>query len=57
MDQLQPGDLVTFYSPVSHVGMYIGHGLLLHASTSGRRSRSSPLEKAGPNPTGHRVPR
>ena len=33
--QLQPGDLVFFYSPVSHVGMYIGNGQMVHASTSG----------------------
>src|SRR4051812_46291570 len=32
---LQPGDLVFFYSPVSHVGMYIGNGQMVHASTSG----------------------
>jgi cell wall-associated NlpC family hydrolase len=32
---LQPGDLVFFYSPVSHVGMYIGSGKMVHASTSG----------------------
>jgi cell wall-associated NlpC family hydrolase len=29
---LQPGDLVFFYSPISHVGMYIGGGLMVHAS-------------------------
>lgn len=29
--QLQPGDLVFYYSPVSHVGMYIGHGLIVNA--------------------------
>ncbi len=33
--ELQPGDLVFFYSPVSHVGMYIGNGQMVHASTSG----------------------
>jgi cell wall-associated NlpC family hydrolase len=32
---LQPGDLVFFYSPVSHVGMYIGNGKMVHASTFG----------------------
>lgn len=35
---LQPGDLVFFYSPVSHVGMYIGDGMMVHAST-----RSKPI--------------
>jgi cell wall-associated NlpC family hydrolase len=33
--QLQPGDLVFFYSPVSHVGMYIGNGQMVQAATSG----------------------
>ncbi|MGO4257965.1 NlpC/P60 family protein [Marmoricola sp. RAF53] len=28
---LQPGDLVFYYSPVSHVGMYIGNGLIVNA--------------------------
>lgn len=35
-DQLQPGDLVFFYSPVSHVGIYIGDGKMVHASTSSK---------------------
>ena len=30
-NQLQPGDLVFYYSPVSHVGMYIGNGLIVNA--------------------------
>jgi cell wall-associated NlpC family hydrolase len=34
-DQLQPGDLVAFYSPVSHIGIYIGNGQIVHAPTSG----------------------
>jgi cell wall-associated NlpC family hydrolase len=34
--ELQPGDLLFFYSPVSHVGMYIGNGQMVHASTSGQ---------------------
>jgi cell wall-associated NlpC family hydrolase len=33
---LRPGDLVFFYSPVSHVGIYIGDGRMVHASTSGK---------------------
>ena len=33
---LRPGDLVFFYTPVSHVGMYIGNGQMVHASTSGQ---------------------
>ena len=33
--ELQPGDLVFFYSPVSHVGIYIGNGQMVHAPTFG----------------------
>ena len=29
---LQPGDLVFYYSPVSHVGIYIGGGKIVHAA-------------------------
>jgi cell wall-associated NlpC family hydrolase len=32
---LQPGDLVFFYSPISHVGIYIGGGLMVHAANPG----------------------
>jgi cell wall-associated NlpC family hydrolase len=33
--ELQPGDLVFFYSPISHVGLYIGNGMMVHARTYG----------------------
>lgn len=29
-NQLQPGDLVFFYSPIHHVGIYLGNGKVLH---------------------------
>lgn len=29
-NQLQPGDLIFFYSPIHHVGIYIGNGNVLH---------------------------
>ncbi len=32
---LQPGDLVFYYSPVSHVGIYIGGGQIVHAANPG----------------------
>ena len=32
---LRPGDLIFFYSPVGHVGIYIGGGKMVHAPTSG----------------------
>lgn len=31
-DDLQPGDLVFYYSPISHVGIYIGNGKIVHAA-------------------------
>ncbi|MGI8694207.1 MAG: NlpC/P60 family protein [Geodermatophilaceae bacterium] len=34
-DQLQPGDLVFYYSPVSHVGIYVGNNQLIEAPNSG----------------------
>ncbi|MGY1856446.1 NlpC/P60 family protein [Modestobacter sp. SYSU DS0290] len=33
--ELQPGDLIAFYSPVTHIGIYIGNGQMVHAPTSG----------------------
>ncbi|WP_157553333.1 C40 family peptidase [Jiangella gansuensis] len=33
--QLQPGDLVFYYSPISHVGIYIGGGKIVHATHPG----------------------
>lgn len=35
ISDLQPGDLVFFNSPVSHVGMYVGDGMMVHASKPG----------------------
>lgn len=29
-NQLKPGDLVFFYSPIHHVGIYIGNGKVMH---------------------------
>ncbi|MBI3649020.1 MAG: C40 family peptidase [Actinobacteria bacterium] len=34
-DQLASGDLVFFYTPISHVGLYIGNGEMIDASHSG----------------------
>jgi cell wall-associated NlpC family hydrolase len=33
--QLLPGDLVFFYSPISHVGMYVGNDMMIHAPHTG----------------------
>ncbi|MEQ6901155.1 NlpC/P60 family protein [Nocardioides sp. YIM 152588] len=41
--QLQPGDLVFYYSPISHVGIYIGGGNIVHAANPGTGVRVAPL--------------
>jgi cell wall-associated NlpC family hydrolase len=54
-DQLQPGDLVFFYSPVSHVGMYIGNGQMVHASTSGEPVKVVSLDSMGSYNSARRI--
>jgi cell wall-associated NlpC family hydrolase len=54
-DQLQPGDLVFFYSPVSHVGMYIGNGQMVHASTSGTPVQVASLDSMGSYNSARRI--
>ncbi len=36
ISSLQPGDLVFYYSPISHVGIYVGNGQLVHAANPSR---------------------
>jgi cell wall-associated NlpC family hydrolase len=43
--QLQPGDLVFFYSPISHVGIYIGDGKMIHAPNPSERVQISPISQ------------
>lgn len=43
-DQLTPGDLVFFYSGVTHVGMYIGNGQMIHAPRPGSTVRLAPVD-------------
>ena len=40
---LQPGDLVFFYKPISHVGIYIGNNKIVHASRSGQPVKISDM--------------
>ncbi len=37
--ELQPGDLVFYYSPIHHVGIYIGGGRIVHAANPGEGVR------------------
>jgi cell wall-associated NlpC family hydrolase len=41
---LQPGDLVFFYSPVRHVGIYIGDGQMVHSSRAGKPVAVAPID-------------
>lgn len=41
--QLQPGDLVFFFSDISHVGMYVGDGLMLDAPATGQVVQIQPV--------------
>jgi cell wall-associated NlpC family hydrolase len=43
--ELRPGDLVFFYRPVSHVGIYVGNGNVVHAVGDGDVVRVSPLSR------------
>ncbi|HTY35140.1 MAG TPA: peptidoglycan hydrolase RipC [Mycobacterium sp.] len=45
---LQPGDVLTFYSDASHSGIYIGDGMVIHSSTYGVPVRVVPMNAAGP---------
>jgi len=42
---LQAGDLVFYYSPISHVGIYLGNGLIVHAANPGAGVKVSDLDE------------
>lgn len=48
LSDLQPGDVLTFYSDASHAGIYIGDGLMVHSSTYGVPVRVVPMDSSGP---------
>lgn len=43
---VQPGDIVTFYSDASHAGIYIGDGKMVHSSTFGVPVKVDPITMA-----------
>lgn len=45
---LRPGDLIIYYDDASHVGMYVGDGYVVHASTFGVPVKVVPIDGAGP---------
>lgn len=40
---LEPGDLVFFFADISHVGMYIGNGLMVDAPSTGQQVQVQPV--------------
>ncbi|MFB7331829.1 NlpC/P60 family protein [Streptomyces adustus] len=43
LSQARPGDLVVYRSDASHVGMYVGHGQVIHAPYPGAPVRYDPV--------------
>ncbi|MET9526384.1 C40 family peptidase [Streptomyces coeruleorubidus] len=43
--ELLPGDLVFFYAGISHVGIYVGNGRMIHAPNSSAPVRVAPLDE------------
>lgn len=48
LGDLQPGDVLTFYSDASHTGIYVGDGMMIHSSTYGQPVRVVPMGAGGP---------
>lgn len=48
LSDLQPGDVLTFYSDASHAGLYVGDGMMIHSSTYGQPVRVVPMGSSGP---------
>ena len=46
-NELQPGDLVFYYSPISHVALYIGNGMIVHARTQGVPLSVTSVDQSG----------
>lgn len=46
LSDVQLGDIVTFYDDVSHAGIYIGDGMMVHASTYGTPVKVTPISSA-----------
>jgi cell wall-associated NlpC family hydrolase len=42
-ESAQPGDLIFFYSPISHVSIYLGNGMQVHAPNTGTTVSVAPV--------------
>jgi peptidoglycan DL-endopeptidase CwlO len=47
LGDLQVGDIVFFYSPIGHNGIYLGGGLMIHAPRTGETVRIVPVRYVG----------
>jgi cell wall-associated NlpC family hydrolase len=47
---LAPGDLIFFGRPISHVGIYLGGGMMVHAPRSGSRVKVASISSMGRKP-------
>ena len=45
--ELQPGDLVFYYTPISHVALYVGNGMIVHARTYGTPLSVTSVDQGG----------
>ena len=43
----RPGDLIFFYDDISHVGVYIGNGMMIHAPKPGAYVREESVYYGG----------
>lgn len=48
LSDLQPGDVLTFYSDASHTGIYVGDGMMIHSATYGVPVGVVPMNSSGP---------
>lgn len=48
LNDLQPGDVINFYRDASHSGIYVGNGMMVHASTYGVPVAVAPITASGP---------
>ncbi len=53
--EARAGDLVAFYSPVSHIGIYLGNGQMVHAPTSGDVVKVASVDAMGATPRFNRI--
>jgi peptidoglycan DL-endopeptidase CwlO len=52
---LRPGDLVFFFRPIGHNGIYLGNGLMIHAPRTGDRVKIAPVSGIGSYTTAVRL--